>query len=134
MILKMELKTHLTSQLQLSGPEAAFKDRSCGCDMKAKRPRCFVSAPSRRDCILYEIFPKSFCRIALVLFFSLQKVFTTVWSFEHFGLGKKEGQQVDKLVMFHLARPSKANFTQSRPNLSLDPDMYLNDGKLCSDS
>lgn len=70
-ILKMELKTHLTSQLQLSGPEAAFKDRSCGCDMKAKRSRCFVSAPSRRDCILYEIFPKSFCRIALVLFFSL---------------------------------------------------------------
>jgi hypothetical protein len=41
-ILKMELKIHLTSQLQLSGPEAAFKDRSCGCDMKAKRLRCFV--------------------------------------------------------------------------------------------
>lgn len=42
MILKMELKTHLTSQLQLSGPEAAFKDRSGECDRKAKRPRCFV--------------------------------------------------------------------------------------------
>lgn len=35
-ILKMGLKIYLTSQLQLSGPEAAFKDRSCGCDMKAE--------------------------------------------------------------------------------------------------
>lgn len=35
-ILKMGLKIYLTSQLQLPGPEAAFKDRSCGCDMKAE--------------------------------------------------------------------------------------------------
>lgn len=48
MILKMELKIHLTSQLQLSGPEAAFKDRSCGCDLKAKSCGCFVCPQQER--------------------------------------------------------------------------------------
>lgn len=58
MILKMELKIHLTSQLQLSGPEAAFKDRSCGCDMKA-RDADALSAPSRRDCILHTFLQRT---------------------------------------------------------------------------
>lgn len=59
MILKMELKIHLTSQLQLSGPEAAFKDRSCGCDMKAKRPRCFVSPPAGETAYFMRFFQRA---------------------------------------------------------------------------
>lgn len=55
MILKMELTTYLTSQLQLSSPEAALKDRSCGCDVKANRPSCLVPS-SRRDCTLRRFF------------------------------------------------------------------------------
>lgn len=47
-ILKMEVKIHLTSQLQLSGRGAAFKDRSCGCDLKAKSSGCFVRPQQER--------------------------------------------------------------------------------------
>jgi hypothetical protein len=46
----------------------------------------------------------------------------------------RKGQQVNKLNMFHLARPSKANFTWFQPNPISDPDIYLNDGKSCSNS
>lgn len=85
MILKMELKTHLTSELQLSGPEAAFKNRNCGCDMKAETHRCFVP-PSKRDCILYEIFPKSFSAGLVWSYSSLYKKYSLLFGLLSFWL------------------------------------------------
>lgn len=73
MILKMELTTCLTSQLQLSSPEAAFEDRSCGCDVKATSPAALFLPAGDTAYLGYFFSPKELLLGCFGLFLLLIK-------------------------------------------------------------
>lgn len=95
-ILKMEVKIHLTSQLQLSGPRKQHL-RTGVVDVTWKlRAADALSAPSRRDCILHRAAPKDFCWVALVSFFSFIKCIH--WRLVFWGFWLREERPVSKLA------------------------------------